>query len=86
MQTALKKLQPFLEKAIQSYQDFALKNCPMDAKEFNAYHSACKAALLHITLLDKILDKSEIPTDTEPNLLDLIHQAKEDLKDENDLP
>ena len=86
MKAALKKLQPFLEKAVQSYQEFAYKNCSMDAKEFNAYHSACKAALLHIALLDKILDKSEVTTDTEPNLLDLIHQAKEDLKDENDFP
>ena len=85
MKTALKKLQPFLEKAVQSYQAFAGENCPMDAKEFNAYHSACKAALLHIALLEKILDKSEIPLHEEPNLLDLIHQAKEDLKDENDL-
>ena len=86
MKAALQKLQPFLEKAVQSYQAFAAENCPTDAKEFNTYHSACKAALLHIALLDKILDKSEITHDTEPNLLDLIHQAKEDLKDENDLP
>lgn len=85
MKTALKKLQPFLEKAVQSYQAFADGNCPMDAKEFNSFHSACKAALLHIALLGKILDGSEPPSDTQPNLLDLIHQAKEDLKDENDL-
>lgn len=86
MKAALKKLQPFLEKAIQSYQAFAKENCPMDAKEFNAYHSACKAALLHIALLGKILDKSETTPNQEPDLLDLIHQAKEDLKDENDFP
>lgn len=86
MKAALKKLQPFLEKAVQSYRNFAYENCPMDAKEFNAYHSACKAALMHIALLDKILDKSEVSPNTEPNLLDLIHQAKEDLKDENDFP
>ena len=86
MKTALKKLQPFLEKAVQSYQVFASETCPMDAKEFNNYHSACKAALLHIALLDKILDKSQTDANPEPNLLDLIHQAKEDLKDENDLP
>ena len=86
MKTALKKLQPFLEKAVQSYQAFANENCPMDAKEFNTYHSACKAALVHIALLNKILDTPEIVPPQEPNLLDLIHQAKEDLKDENDLP
>ena len=85
MKTALKKLQPFLEKAVQSYQIFANEDCPMDAKEFNTYHSACKAALLHIALLNKILGDSETTNNNEPNLLDLIHQAKEDLKDENDL-
>lgn len=86
MKTALKKLKPFLEKAIQSYQTFADENCPMDAKGFNTYHSACKAALLHIALLNKIVDSPETPIPQEPNLFDLIHQAKEDLKDENDLP
>ena len=75
-----------MEKAVQSYQAFAGENCPMDAKEFTSFHGACKAALLHIALLDKMLDKSEVPPNQEPNLLDLIHQAKEDLKDENDLP
>ncbi len=86
MKTALKKLTPFLEKAVRSYQNFASDNCPMDAKEFGAYHSACKAALLHIALLVKILDNSEAVSDHKPDLLDLIHQAKEDLKDENDIP
>lgn len=85
MKAALQKLKPFLEKAVQSYQNFAGVNCPMDAKEFNSYHSACKAALLHIALLNKILGSAEVVTDTEPNLIDLIHQAKEDLQDENDI-
>ena len=85
MKAYLKKLKPFLEKAIQTYQPFANADCPMQAKDFNAYHTACKSALLHIALLVKILDlskKENIPVQTD--LLDLIHQAKEDLKDEND--
>ena len=85
MKAYLKKLKPFLEKAIQTYQTFADADCPMQAKDFNAYHTACKSALLHIALLVKILDlskKENIPVQTD--LLDLIHQAKEDLKDEND--
>ena len=85
MKAYLKKLKPFLEKAIQTYQTFANADCPMQAKDFNAYHTACKSALLHIALLVKILDlskKENIPVQTD--LLDLIHQAKEDLKDEND--
>jgi hypothetical protein len=58
----------------------------MNAKDFNAYHSACKSALLHIALLIKILDiaPKKQPTN-QTDLLDLIHQAKEDLKDENDI-
>ena len=87
MKTALKKLQPFLEKAIQSYQTFANADCPMQAKDFNTYHTACKAALLHIALLSKILDLSaDDVREKEPDLLSLLNQAKEDLKDENDLP
>ena len=87
MKAALQKLKPFLDKAVQSYQDFAAADCPIQAKEFNAYHSACKAALLHIALLDKILNSSiQSNPPKEPDLLDLIHQAKEDLKDENDFP
>ena len=85
MKAYLKKLKPFLEKAVQTYQNFANADCPMQAKDFNAYHTACKSALLHIALLVKILDlskKENIPVQTD--LLDLIHQAKEDLKDEND--
>lgn len=86
MKTALKKLQPFLEKAIESYQIFANADCPMQAKDFNAYHTACKAALLHIALLGKILNLSEDSCpNKEPDLLSLLNQAKEDLKDENDL-
>ena len=57
----------------------------MQAKDFNAYHSACKSALLHIALLVKILDLPKDKNETQQNdLLDLIHQAKKDLKDEND--
>ncbi len=85
MKTALKNLQPFLDKAVQSYQDFAGENCPMNAKEFTSFHSACKAALLHIALLTKILGFDDKEKD-QPDLLDLIHQAKEELKNENDLP
>ena len=33
-----------------------------------------------------IKNAAQTNANPEPNLLDLIHQAKEDLKDENDLP
>ena len=86
MKAYLKKMKPFLEKAVQTYQSFANADCPMNSKDFNAYHSACKSALLHIALLIKILyiSPKKQPTN-QTDLLDLIHQAKEDLKDENDI-
>lgn len=84
MKANLKKLTPFLEKAVQTYQTFANADCPTQAKDFNAYHSACKSALLHIALLIKILDLPENTPKHQNDLLNLIHQAKEDLKDEND--
>ncbi len=85
MKGELENLKPFLEKAVQAYQAFAQSDCPMQAKDFNVYHSACKSALLHIALLVKILDLPKDKNETQQNdLLDLIHQAKKDLKDEND--
>ena len=41
----------FLTKVTQDYRHFAMQSSPLDAKEFSAYHSACKAALSHILIL-----------------------------------
>ena len=52
---------------------------PADVKEFNAYHTACKAALLHIALLVKLTQK-EAPEDPFiPDLSALLEQAKKEL-------
>lgn len=44
-----------LEKALQSYADFAAAAVPTEeAKDFAAYHGACKTAVAHIELLVKL--------------------------------
>ena len=80
------ELHPYLAKAIRAYQTFADTNCPMDAKEFSAYHSACKMALLHISVLDKLLSDTETKQTPEDDLFALLDQAKQELKNENDFP
>ncbi len=78
-----KTFKTFLHKAIQSYQEFANQSVPLNAKEFNAYHTACKSALMHIALLDKLTAEQ---TTAPPLPLEMwLNQAKEELKDENDL-
>ncbi len=48
-------LPEILEKALQSYADFAGATAPMEEpKDFAAYHSACKTAIAHIDLLVKL--------------------------------
>lgn len=83
--TAPKEWAVFLEKAVQSYQTFASSPPPMDAKEFNAYHGACKSALMHIALLEKLIELNpEKPPDSFP-LDEWIQAARQELKNENDL-
>ena len=56
-------LRPYLAQALASYQTFLANEQWSDAKEFSAYHSACKAVLGHISLLAKLTqDKTEITT------------------------
>lgn len=68
-------LRPYLNQALASYETFLAKENWSDAKEFNAYHSACKAVLGHIALLMKLTQEQEIPTsDTEVS--DWLKKAK----------
>ena len=58
---------------------FSEEKSPTEIKEFNAYHTACKAALLHIALLVKLTQK-EIQAETIiPDLSALLEQAKKEL-------
>ena len=73
------ELTPALQKALRDYLDFSKNLAPTDIKEFNAYHTACKAALLHIALLVKLTQK-EVPADPViPDLSALLEQAKKEL-------
>ena len=74
-----KELNPALKKALADYLNFSLNDAPSDIKEFNAFHTACKAALLHIALLIKLTQKDN-PADTIiPDLSSLLEQAKKEL-------
>ena len=71
------ELIPALEKALADYLGFSLNTAPTDIKEFNAYHTACKAALLHIALLMKLTQKET--SSVVPDLSILLEQAKKEL-------
>ena len=55
----------------------------MEAKEFGAYHNACKAALAHILMIQKLM-QMPATKDEEPSLLDLLEQARKATKDESE--
>ena len=73
----------FLTKATQDYYHFAMQSTPLDAKEFSAFHSACKAALGHILILKKLIESSLNKT-TEPDLFSLLENARKATYDPND--
>jgi len=51
----LESLKSGLTKAIESYHRLQQESASSDTKEFTAYHNACKAALMHIALLIKLI-------------------------------
>ena len=71
----------YLNKAIQDYHLFSTQSVPMEAKEFTAYHNACKAALAHILMIQKLMCDKE-KSDIEPNFFDLLDQARKATNDE----
>ena len=78
------QLTPALQKALDDYLAFSENKAPTEIKDFNAYHTACKAALLHIALLDKLTQK-DVPIDpVVPDLSALLEQAKKDLGTDDD--
>lgn len=75
------RLNPYLERAIDSYRALWQSESPADAKEFGVFHNACKSALLHIALLKKITtgDASAPPAP----VLDWIARARQNAPDES---
>ena len=73
------ELTPALQKALKDYRSFSDNEAPTDTKEFNAYHTACKAALLHIALLIKLTQKETSSEPIIPDLSALLEQAKKEL-------
>ena len=71
----------YLNKAIKDYHLFATQAFPLDAKEFMVHHNACKAALSHILMLQKLMQTKEEKT-KEPDLFDLLEQARKATNEE----
>lgn len=71
-----------LRRAVASYRAFEQTNAPLEPKEFAAHHNACKAALMHIALLLKLLGSdTEQTTDSAP---DWVAMARADLAQQTD--
>ena len=66
----------YFQKAMAGYCQFANQSVSMEAKEFGAYHNACKAALAHILMIQKLMQTPEAKEE-EPNLFDLLDHARE---------
>ena len=59
-----------LQRAVSSYEAFKQAEIPTDAKGFTAYHNACKAALMHMALLMKLMNGEKTdPGTAEPDWL-----------------
>lgn len=58
-----------IERALESYADFSARSFPLDAKEYDAHHKACKAALAHLDALAKLVKWVE-DNDTSPQTRD----------------
>jgi len=65
-------------RSVISYTEFSCKNPPDNAKDFIAYHNACKAALGHIGALVKIKDvcAKNSPAEKSQSLEELLRQAR----------
>ena len=77
------RLSPALQKALTDYLAFSNISAPTDIKDFNAYHTACKAALLHVALLVKLTQKENPPEPIIPDISGLLEQAKKELDDDD---
>jgi len=77
-------LNPVLKKTLDQYQDFLNQPVSLEAKEFTAYHNACKSVLGHVSILLKLLQNEQNTSKDEPDLLALIERAKQQTADLED--
>lgn len=72
-----------MAKALSSYHVFSQQDIPDEAKDFAAYHSACKTAIAHIDLLLKLGKQlsHEEPDKNDSQMLEaLLNAAEQDLE------
>ena len=48
------ELNVLFNEALNQYKEFLLNNTPTDSRSFVEHQSACKAALAHLLLLDRL--------------------------------
>ena len=73
-----------LDTALDSYEAFLAQEVDPEPKAFGAHHTACKAAIIHIELLLKMIRsiEAETPQTTQSNHTDietLLSKAKAEL-------
>lgn len=69
-------LNPVLKKTLEQYQQFLDQPVSLEAKDFTAYHNACKSVLGHVSILLKLIQSEPAAVKQEPDLLALIEKAK----------
>lgn len=72
-----------LESALNDYHAFRTQKTPLEAKDFTAYHNACKAVLAHILMIKKMMNPMT-QQNPETDFLNLLEQARKANHDEND--
>ncbi len=91
LRKCLKKTLPEkVSQVLESYENFAGRNIPEDAKGFSAHHSACKSAVIHAETLLKLArwgedDLPAVAADTsQDNILTMLNEARAELDEYND--
>ena len=69
-------MNPVLKKTLAQYQHFLDQPVSLEAKEFTAYHNACKSVLGHVSILLKLLQSEQNASKDARDLLALIERAK----------
>jgi len=84
LKIGLKKALPQkIASVIQSYEEFADKSVPEDAKSFNAFHGACKSAVNHAETLFKLSkwidEEAEDNKSSDDEIINIIKQTKNEI-------
>jgi len=73
-----------IQSAADSYAGFAAKAAPTESKDFANHHTACKAALIHLEHLIRLIrwaggEPEPASSEIDPALAELVAEARRDL-------